>query len=368
MNHGFTELKYKQDWQECKERTEAWWHGEIIDRAAIRITAPKKEIPQEEVSGADLTQEELEDYFTNPERAIPRFKERIENTYWAGEAFPVMYPVSISMVAILANYLGCPLKFVNKDTTWSDPIIDDWEQWEDLSALSFDPENKWWKKSRKLLEKGSRGAPGNYYVGMPDLNGPSEILSRLRNSQRLAVDTVRRPQKVKEAIDQINYAWYRYWQASQGLIHQYVGGYIFMMGIWSEVPATDLQSDFSCMISPESFDELILPSVRQQTEWVPRTIYHLDGPDATRHLDSLLSLEKLDGIQWVPGAGAPPASEWISLLRKIQEAGKLVYIAVEKEEVEILLDKLDPEGLLMTTRCDSPREADELLEKVEQWT
>jgi hypothetical protein len=30
---------------------------------------------------------------------------------------------------------------------------------------------------------------------------------------------------------------------------------------------------------------------------VERTIYHLDGPDAIRHLDALLELPALDGIQ-----------------------------------------------------------------------
>ena len=122
------------------------------------------------------------------------------------------------------------------------------------------------------------------------------------------------------------------------------------------------------MISAEAYDELILPFVEQQTEWVQRTIYHLDGPGAVRHLDSLLALDKLDGIQWVPGAGAPPPSEWISLLKRIQKAGKLIDISVEKGEVKKLLRELNPEGLLMKTSCDSPEEADKLIENVKKWT
>jgi len=365
MVSDFDQLTYKDDWKEAQERTEAWWHGKIIDRPAIRVTAPKAQVV-EEANGEDSNydREELEDYFTNPETVIPRLKERMKNTFWGGEAFPVMYPVSISMVAILSNYLGCPLKFVTKDTTWSEPVA---ERWEDLPDLTFNRENRWWKKSKKLLSEASKQAPGSYYVGVPDLNGPSEILSRLRGTERLAKDTIRRPKEVKEAIDKITYAWYRYWQAAQGTIHQHIGGYVFWMGIWSDIAAIDLQSDFSCMISPESFEYLILPSLRRQTEWVSRTIYHLDGPDAVKHLDALLSLEKLDGIQWVPGAGAPPASKWISLLRRIQEAGKLVHITVGKAEIPILLDKLDPEGLMMNIRCETESEAREVLEMVEEY-
>lgn len=345
MTYEYEKLTYKEDWKDCQKRTKAWWHGEILDRAAIKVIAPRKKVKMEaNEKREELTQKDLQNYFTNPERVIEREEKKIANTYWAGEAFPVMFPVSRSMVAVLANYLGCPLKFLNKETTWSEPIA---ERWDKPPELSFNPENRWWKKSKGLLEKASKKAAGRYYIGIPDLNGPSEILSRIRGAQRLAIDTIRNVNEVKKAIDDITYTWYRYWQAAQGIIHQYVGGYIFMMGIWSEVAAADLQSDFSCVISPEAFDELILPSLHQQTEWIPHTIYHLDGPDAIRHLDSLLSLKNLDGIQWVPGAGAPPTSKWISLLRKIQQAGKLIYVTVEKEEVKIILDKLTPEGLLI---------------------
>ncbi|MFW6270556.1 MAG: hypothetical protein ACOC4G_10810 [Bacillota bacterium] len=360
------ELKYKDNWKEAQQRIKAWWQGEIVDRAVVMVTAPKSDTAnEEETTGSDFIQEELEDYFMNPDRVIPRMESRIKNTYWAGEAVPVGYPVSIGMVAILSNYLGCPLRFVDKNTTWSEPIIDNWE---DRPDLKFNPRNKWWLKSKKLLKKAAARARGKYYIGLPDLNGPSEILSRLRREDRLAIDTLENKEEFKQALAEVNYAWYRYWQAAHGLIHQHIGGYFSMLGIYSEIQHTDLQSDFSIMISSEAYDELILPYIEQQTEWVQRTIYHLDGPGATRHLDSLLALDKLDGIQWVPGAGAPPPSGWISLLQKIQKAGKLLDISVNKEEVEILLKKLNPEGLLMKTRCDSPAEADELIQNVKKWT
>ncbi|MFW6256960.1 MAG: hypothetical protein ACOC2O_02345, partial [Bacillota bacterium] len=346
----------------------------IIDRAPVMVTAPEetskekgsknKNVKKDDKEG-QFTPEDLEDYFFNPDQVIPRTERYIKNTYWAGESIPVSYPVSIFLVAILANYLGAPLKFIDKNTAWSEPIIEDWEQ---KPELAFNRENKWWLKSKKLLEAAAARARGKYYVVNPDLNGPGEILSRLRGEDKLAMDTIENKEQIKKSLPKINQAWYRYWQACNGVVHQHIGGYIFWMGIWSDIQAVDLQCDFSIMKSSDSFDELILPSIRQQTEWIQRTIYHLDGPGATRHLDSLLSLEKLDAIQWIPGAGAPPVSEWISLLKKIQEAGKLVYVPVEKDEVKILLKKLNPEGLLMKTRCESKKEADQLLADVKKWT
>lgn len=354
------DLIYKEDWDACRARIDAWWHGEIIDRAAIKVTAPRGHA---ETPAPDM--DDLESYWTDPERVIPRLERSVEATYWAGEAFPVVFPVSIGMVAILGNYLGCPIRFINTQTTWSMPIIEDWKN---RSELRFDRDNRWWRVSARLLEYASARAEGRYYIGVPDLNGPGEILSRLRSPEALAIDLLENGDAVKAALEEANRAWLRYWEAAEGIIHQYIGGYLHWMGIWSESPSTDLQCDFSCMISSEMFDEFFLPAFEQQTEWVGRTIYHLDGPGAIRHLDSLLELPELTGIQWVPGAGAAPMREWVPLLRRIQDAGKLVYIGCGKDEVELLLTELRPEGLLLGTHCDTAEEADALLKKVEIWT
>jgi 5-methyltetrahydrofolate--homocysteine methyltransferase len=357
---------YKEDIEQGKRRAEAWWNHEIIDRVAIQVTAPRKPfVPETNQTGATKERDAaaLREYFTDPEEVIPRLQARLANTYFGGEAFPVMYPVSINMVAILSNYLGCPMRFVNETTTWSEHILDDWEQ---RPAYRYDPSNEWWLISERLLTAGVERSDG-YYVGVPDLNGPTEMLSRLRSPQNLALDLYDQPQYIKPALVEINRVWYDYWRACTD-ITQRLGGNFHWMGIWSDKPSTDLQSDFSCMMSPQMFDEYFLPFLDEQTQMVERTVYHLDGPGAVVHLDSLLRLPDLDGIQWVPGAGAKPTVEWIPLLRKIQDAGKLVYAYCDKANVRTLLQELRPEGLMLVVSCDSVDEADQLLENVQAWT
>ncbi len=168
-------------------------------------------------------------------------------------------------------------------------------------------------------------------------------------------------------MEEINDAWLRYWEASHGIIHKYMEGYTNHFSIWSEKPLTDLQCDFSVLISPDDFKRFFLPFIEQQTESIDRTIYHLDGPDSLKHLDSLLSLSGLDGFQWVPGAGSAPMSEWIELLQKIQNAGKKLLIICEKYEVEKILKGLKPEGVLIETACGSIKEAEELIKNVKKW-
>ncbi|NPV08457.1 MAG: hypothetical protein HPY83_10935 [Anaerolineae bacterium] len=347
------ELPDKLDWPLIQQRYEAWWEGEVVDRVPIAVHAPKAALPEE-----DVAPEQLVAYWTDPETVMERQRRVLAATYYGGDAFPVLRPVSGGMVAVLAAFLGAPLHILNRQTTWTEPIIADWDY---CPPLGFDPTNPWWMKVSRLLEAGAREAPGYAYVSIPDLNGPGEILARLRGAERLAVDLIEHPGEVLAALPRINQAWYRYWQACNGIIHQHVGGYVFWMGLWSERPAVDLQTDFSIMISREMFDRFFLPFVEEQTRLVPRTVYHLDGPGAARHLDSLLALPRLTAIQWVPGAGAPPMSRWLPLLRRVQARGKGLCLFCEPWEVSVLLNELEPEGLFLSTSCDSPEEADALV-------
>ncbi len=356
--------KYKIDISDAQRRVEAWWNHEVIDRVVIQAQAPGLNIPSTAKSQIGMSEQAIEDWFLKPEKVIPRQKEQLSDTFFGGEAFPVMFPVAGRIVAITAAYLGCPLEFLTTDTVWAHPIIADWE---DRPDFIIDPNNDIWIKSQQLLQAATDQSDG-YYIGVPDLNGPTEILARLRDTQTLALDFFDHPQHIKPALAELNQAWYAYWKACTEITNQ-AGGYFFWMGIWSELPATDLQSDFSYMISTEMFDEYFLPFIAEQTEMVSRTIFHLDGPGSVRHLDSLLDLPHLNAIQWVPGAGTKPAVEWIELLKRIQDAGKLVYAYCEMDHVEKLIRELKPEGLMLVVEdCATQDQAEKLLENVHRWS
>ncbi len=348
------------DRREAQERVEAWWRRENRDRPAVQLTAPKDgAAPYDGPAG-----ENLHDYWTNPEIVIPRELHRLEHTFYAGEAFPVLFPVSGRIVSILTRLLGAPNRYVNTETTWSEPIIHDWAS---RPSFVFDRKNRWWLICRDLLQRGREALEEHvertgrrYYLGNPDLNGPTEILAGLRGREAFAMDFYDNPEVIAPALQEINRAWYDAWQACTDITHT-LGGYFFWMRIWSEVPAVDLQSDVSGLISTEMFGKYLLSFIAEQTHWVERTIYHLDGPDAIRHLDSILELSELDAVQWVPGAGAAPATEWIPLLRRIQEAGKSVYTYCAPEEVPAIAEALRPEGLMLVAECENEAQARSIL-------
>ena len=115
------------------------------------------------------------------------------------------------------------------------------------------------------------------------------------------------------------------------------------------------------------YEELVVGELLEELDFLDESIYHLDGPDALKHLDRLLAIDKLKGIQWVYGAGQPTASHWIPVLKKIQDAGKMIQIDVVPEELDIMLENLKPEGVMYTINARTEEEGRALMKKVERY-
>jgi len=355
--------RIKDDLAEAQARTNDWWDNRRSDRALIQV---KGRLEEPWFKVPIRTAESLHAYWTDPDVVMPRILNELGSTWYGGEAFPVLSPVPGRIVSITAKYLGAPNVYVDDQTTWSEPIIDDWS---DPPSLDWNPENEWWSITRRNLQACAdevRRRDLECFIGHPDLNGPTEVLAGLRNPEKLCMDLVMEPDTVKRAARKVQDAWYEAWKGVREITAPFGGCFTFM-GLWSDQEAPDLQSDFSSLISPAMFAEFMLPLIREQAERFPRSVFHLDGPDMVRHLDLLLSVEEINAIQWVEGAGAGPVSRWTDLMRRIQDGGKALYVYCEPWEVPILLKNLSHQGLMMVVTDVLPlHEARELLKDVER--
>ena len=111
-----------------------------------------------------------------------------------------------------------------------------------------------------------------------------------------------------------------------------------------------------------------MPELRAQCDLLDNALYHFDGVEQIRHLDSLLSIERLRAIQWTQVAGQPPCTEYFQELRKIQAAGKSLLILVTPEQVQPIMENLSSRGLYLITNAGSREEADALLNSIAKWT
>lgn len=269
----------------------------------------------------------------------------------------------------MAGFFGAPAEF-RKETVWYHPIIQDWEN----TSLEFEPSTSpLYRSTIEAARFYAQESRGRYLVSLPELGAATDDLSLLRGMQPLLLDMIDQPLEVKKAVACLARTWCEVhdqlynlaWQANEG------GCCIAWMQTWAPGPHYQMSCDFSAVLSPRLFRDFIIPEIQAYLQVNQYSVYHWDGPDAVKHLDSLLAMPDIKAIQWTQGDGNPPATDprWIANYQKIQKAGKnLILPFVEIHEVETLLSQLSSRGLMIRTHAASEDEAEELLKKVTQWT
>lgn len=363
---------FKEDWEKAKERFSAFWAGEIVDRCCLSVTAPRRkpiDSGYEYREAKDNVQKWIDSEF-RMEQTMNYFA----NTFFGGEAIPLYWNNLGPGVA--ASFMGSGYKLA-ENTVWFDvnPPITDWGK---RKELKLDLDSEMWKIAWNMTEKFCKDARGNYHVGITDLGGNMDIAVSLRGNDILLYDLYDNPDEVKKLLDEIDAVWFQAYEKLQSLINSHMDGCTAWMGLWNPKRWFPLQCDFSAMISPEMFDEFVKTHLEKEANFLDNAIYHLDGPAQINHLESLLEIDGITGIQCVPGDKLSERTgrfhstyfdeTWLPVYKRIQEKGKrLILDNVQTVEIDDLMECLSPKGLFIATHCNSQDEAEELLKKFEKY-
>jgi hypothetical protein len=324
----------------------------------MQITAPREQ-PHEQVEVMPEPEGWSTHYSTRNlhYRVNLALRECLYTDYF-GEAVPTVAPGDLAPNC-LALYLRCHGVEL-PDTVWCEPCIEDPE----TACIEYDPDNFYWRFSLEAYRRGKEVGRGKFLLQFPDLIEGLDTLAAMRGTERLLVDLVERPEWVHASVRKITGLYFRYYDVLYDLLRDEVGGSIYWA--WAPGRLTKLQCDFSAMISPSMFREFMVPIFVEMTERVSHSLYHLDGPGAICHQDALLSIPRLNMIQWQPGAGNEPQwhPRWWPLLHAIVEAGKKVMIGGGgKEELLALKREFGEKCKQMMLACEVPsaQEADAYL-------
>jgi 5-methyltetrahydrofolate--homocysteine methyltransferase len=199
-------------------------------------------------------------------------------------------------------------------------------------------------------------------VSITDLGGNLDILASLRTTEQLLLDLCDAPDEVERLVGEITRLWIRYYDELYAIIQKAGRGTTPWAAIWSPGRCYMLQSDFAYMISPQMFERFVLPDLAACCDILDDGFYHLDGKGEIPHLDMLLSLKRLRGIQWIPGDGAPPPEKWLPLLQRIRQGGKLCQLFVSPQGARTIVRELGGRGFALSISQSMPRaEAEDFL-------
>lgn len=348
-------MEYKENFDEAREHFEAFWNVDYLNRCNLCITIQKPNM-----TGYTPKSFTLKERYTNPEIINEIMEENYSKTEFLFESLPSNY-VNFGTAGHSA-YFGCKPNYA-RDTIWFDPILKE----PSAHKLVFDKEGRSqfeWQKG--VVKKLGELAAGKYLTSMPDNCGIIDCLAEIRGTDNLLVDMIENPDFVHESRDKITEAWKETQGEFFSLLNEnnYGGSSHGWMQLWSPLRHTQIQCDFSVMISPEMFEEFILPELESTAKAFEHTTYHLDGVEQLRRLDMILSVKEINNIQWTPVAGQPLTSNSIESLKKIQQAGKGLVLIPQLSEAEFLMRNLSHKGLHLILGAVKNREEAAAIEKI----
>ena len=341
-----------------KKRIKAFWDRDFIGRPFISATYPNPDgmRADNEFTYVNCLKNVMEGNYLE----YAKMYERVANSnVYEAEAVP-SFQCDISSDQF-AGFFGS--KIIGREgeyTTWSAPCREDL----DFVPTLDESENGYYSKLKEFMKNVSEYAGDNYLVNTLDSHSNLDTLSSLRGPQNFCLDFFDAPELIHKTLDVIN----GYYGKIYDEIYYSAGmdkkGTSCWLPAYSEKKYNVVQCDFSCMISPETVREYLIPSLEIELSHLDRAIYHYDGKGALGHLDYILALEKINCIQWVPGDGEKRTIEWMDLLKKIQKAGKSLWISDWSQE-EVLADReLDPSKVMFVLRFESEKEYECFMKKL----
>ncbi len=302
----------------------------------------------------------IREQWFNFEWRLECHERQLENAGFLMEGFP-QFNCNLGP-DILAACTGSELEFA-RDTSWAKFRVNDWKE---TPPIQFQRDGFYWKQMAHFLTLSATRGAGRWLTQSGDLHSNGDGLAALRGPQDLLLDLYDCPAEIHTRLAECHSVYEAMLQAHFDIIHPLSGG---CNSSWCSAAVkgrfATIQNDFCCMVGTELFDEFFKDYVEKEAAFLDCCIYHLDGPGAIRHIESICEAPHLDLIQWVPGAGNKPVSQWPELLHQIQSLGKGLWLHGSAQEQLDMMGYLKPEGCLYNTWLGSREEAEDYMKKVE---
>jgi hypothetical protein len=354
------ELEQKPDFEKSMKRIYAWYNQELIDRPPIRFSSHNIEYSEVHILKGRFWNS-LKDRWWDTEYQLELFEYQLKHSVFNAETFPIFWP-NLGPEVYTAFY-GVELLY-KEVTSYAVSNIMEWSQLDNI-VLNFD--NAYFRKIEEMTYAALERCKGKYMVGYTDFHPGLDCAAAFRDAQQLCMDLLLEPDQVKRLIDISSRDFHKVFSHFDSILKKHNQLSVTWMGIPSfgkmHIPSCDLGT----LISPEQFEEFVLPVLKNEVKQMTHNIFHLDGSGVAKHLDMILELSEINAIQWVQGVGDNlPIMQWVPLIKKIQAAGKSVVVDLQISELDPFMKEVRPNGILLCIAADVSIQQN-IIKKVEKW-
>jgi hypothetical protein len=354
------ELITKPDYAQCVDRIEAWFRGEMLDRVPIRFHRHNAEFDVSQKSSHAT----LKDRWFDAEYQVDEFIRSISGMRFNAETFPIYAPNLGPNV--YAAFHGGEMTF-GDNTSWYHEIISDYET--DLAKIRFSKDNIYYKKILELTEVALQKCGNRFLVGYTDIHPGLDCALAWRGTNNLCLDLVTDPDHAQKLFD----------LASEHFLEVYNGydeilkAHRMPSCTWLNIPVPNGRmhvpsADFSFMISSDDYEKYGLPILREEVKTMTHNVYHVDGKGVANHIDIILSVPEVRGIQWVQGVGDDyPIMQHLDFIRYIQSRDRGIIVDLAKEDLDEYMERMSPKNTFLWIATESEEEEIAIIKKLTKW-
>jgi len=354
------DLKQKLDFEKSMKRIYAWYNQELIDRPPIRFSAHNAEYSEVHMLNG-RSWKSLKDRWWDTEYQLELFEYQLKQSVFNAETFPIFWP-NLGPEVYTAFY-GVELLY-KEVTSYAVPNIKEWSQ---LDNIQLDFNNAYFRKIEEMTYAALERCRGKYLVGYTDFHPGLDCAAAFRDAQELCIDLLLEPKRVEQLINISSRDFHKVFDHFDAILKNHNQLSVTWMGIPSfgkmHIPSCDIGS----LISPEQFEEFVLPVLKNEVKPMTHNVFHLDGVGVAKHLDFILQIPEITAIQWVQGMGKDTAiMQWVPLIKKIQASGKSVVVDLQVSELESFMREVKPNGIFLCISAEPAIQPD-IIKKVEKW-
>lgn len=345
------ELEFKRDFADAQQEWGAFWEGRSR-RPLVAAVVPKQGLPP--IDKPEYTSGHDGDFAP----VIEQFIGYCQTHEFLGAAIPLFY---LEFAADhFSALLGTELRFREDGHGygWTVPWVEDWDE----ADIRFRREGFWWERTAQFIKALRAAGDGRFLIAAPTLVANLDALSAMRGPEKLLWDLMERPEAVHRALERVTQARQQMLDALAEELDFATYGSINRHAMYCRGRINLPQIDFSCMIGPAMFAEFCAPYLRRECASLDASEYHLDGPDAIKHLEALCQIPELHIIQWVHGSGRGEEQDWTWLFQKIDALGKGQILGGSPTRIKQLRQTLRSDKIFFTTSVASRQEYDDLMQ------
>ena len=358
MNRTYT---YRQipDWARLRSRYLAFWEKRVADDtiiAHIQNPNPCRATPEPWMLTAG------EEKYLDPEKLFRLQNWRRSGWNWHTDLFK--YRIASYGPNVFAGFCGATPVF-GADTVWHEPMISSLNE---ADRVHFSADNRYWRAHLATVDWFAEACRGEEHFGVTDLGGPADWISQIMGTENFLMATLQEPDKMREFALRLVTECCQAYDLIYPRATAYNDGTVNWMPVWSDRRMGTVQDDMAINFSPTMYADVFLPAMRFMAAHTEHTVLHWhDG--ASQQLAPLLALDEIDVVQYGHDPNSPPFRAGLPMMKKIQDAGKRLFIScVEAEDVEFFIDHLDPHGLYMIIDTATDDASRRMADDVQRWT